>query len=321
MKAITTMFATFPLVAAMILAGCETTNDSSSGGTGAGNDASPKVNPITAQAPATGPAVAEAPAVSPTLMRCGFAVFKGDGATWVFATSAPELKDHMAGRELAKHVTKIRHTGAGIVTVKAPDAETIAAYLAARPGFVTRIVDGYLWVFIEGSPELRAVQAGDELAKHVTKMSNVNGQVRTIKAPDKAVIDAYLPARPGYATRLIGGYLWVFAQGSNDLAVVDAGGELAKHVTKITNVDGQVRTLKAPDGETLRGYLLSKPGFIARVVDGYLWVFRDDSPEFDTIAEGGELAKHVTRINAVGGDVVTIKAPDSETLVAYLADQ
>jgi len=190
---------------------------------------------------------------------------------------------------------------------------------ARRAGYVLFEGDKATWIFHDGSEALKDHMAGRELAKHVTKMSNVNGKVRTLKAPDTQTIEAYLAARPGFATRVIDGYLWVFYQGSEELAIVDAGGELAKHVTKMTNINGKVRTLKAPDAETLKAYNASATGFIARYVDGHLWVFREGSQAYHTIASGGELAKHVTRMKNLNGSIVTIKAADTETLDAYLA--
>jgi len=55
--------------------------------------------------------------------------------------------------EPAKQVIKI---GAGPdgKTIKAPDSETIAEYMAAKKGFVTFIEDGRIWVFRPDSEDL-----------------------------------------------------------------------------------------------------------------------------------------------------------------------
>ncbi len=62
-----------------------------------------------------------------------------------------------------------------------------------------------------------------------------------------------------------------------------------------------------------------KPGF-ATALDkhGRLWVFRADSKEWAEFREKGEPAKQVVRPRS-GPDGLTLKAPDAETLDAYLA--
>lgn len=61
-----------------------------------------------------------------------------------------------------------------------------------------------------------------------------------------------------------------------------------------------------------------KPGFVTCFdKHGRLWVFRADSKELAEFREKGELAKHVIRPRS-GPDGLTLKAPDAETLEAYL---
>ena len=62
-----------------------------------------------------------------------------------------------------------------------------------------------------------------------------------------------------------------------------------------------------------------KPGFVT-VLDkhGRLWVFRAESKELAEFREKGEPAKQVVRPRS-GPDGLTLKAPDAETLDAYLA--
>ncbi len=132
-----------------------------------------------------------------------------------------------------------------------------------KPGFVTKIEDGRLWVFAEGSEELAAFEKDGELAKHITLISRgPNGM--TLKAPDKDTALAYLGEpkggkydRPGFITKIEDGRLWVFAEGSEELAAFEKNGELAKHITLIARgPDGM--TLKAPDKETALAYLGEK---------------------------------------------------------------
>ncbi|QEG42910.1 hypothetical protein [Roseimaritima ulvae] len=122
----------------------------------------------------------------------GFVVHFEDGRLWIFRAQSEALADFRRQGELAKHVIR---PGAGPngVTVKAPDAEVIDAYLVAQPGFVTQFEDGRLWVFRQGSPELKAFREAGELAKHVIR-PGAGPDGRTVKGPDAATLDAYLRA-------------------------------------------------------------------------------------------------------------------------------
>jgi uncharacterized protein (TIGR03000 family) len=66
---------------------------------------------------------------------------------------------------------------------------------------------------------------------------------------------------------------------------------------------------------------LDRPGFVTVLEkDGErqrLWVFRAGSKELDAYKKSGELERHVTRIKA-GPRGMTVRAPDGETLDAYL---
>lgn len=132
----------------------------------------------------------------------------------------------------------------------------------------------------------------------------------------KAQSSADQYAKPGFVTLMEDGRLWVFEEGSKELVKLKEHGELAKHVIRPAAGPDRL-TLKAPDAETVDAYLLAKPGFITRIEDGRLWVFRVGSEEFKKFTEHGELAKHVIR-PAAGPNRMTIKAPDAETAAAYL---
>ncbi|MFP3939362.1 MAG: hypothetical protein ACLF0P_03565 [Thermoanaerobaculia bacterium] len=124
-------------------------------------------------------------------------------------------------------------------------------------------------------------------------------------------------AKPGFHAALEDGRLWVFREGSEDLARFLEHGEPAKQVVRPGAGPGGM-TLKSVDGETLTEYLLTRPGFWVRVEDGRLWVFREGSEELTRFLEHGEPAKQVVRPGA-GPDRITLKAVDVETLDAYLA--
>jgi hypothetical protein len=124
-------------------------------------------------------------------------------------------------------------------------------------------------------------------------------------------------SKEGFVTILEDDRLWVFDENSEQLTAYQTNGELAKHTTQI-GVGPAGLTVKAPDKETILRYLAAKPGFVATVDEGRIWVFRTGSEELKTVTDGGELAKHVTRVNAGPLDT-TLKAPDKETLDEYIA--
>ncbi|MCX8083620.1 MAG: hypothetical protein N3C60_01685 [Calditerrivibrio sp.] len=140
--------------------------------------------------------------------------------------------------------------------------------------------------------------------------------------------------RPGFKTKIVDNRLWVFKEGDKEYAKFEKDGELAKHVT--LPLAGPLKvTIKAPDKETVDEYLkaygnleeaevdwsrynFSKAGFITKIVDGRLWVFKEGDKEYAKFEKDGELAKHVT-IPAGGPHGITIKGPDKETIDAYMA--
>jgi hypothetical protein len=63
-----------------------------------------------------------------------------------------------------------------------------------KPGFVTEVKDGRLWVFREGSKDLAEFRKHGELVKMVTRIgAGPNGM--TIRAGDGKDIDDYLAAK------------------------------------------------------------------------------------------------------------------------------
>lgn len=249
--------------------------------------------------------------------KCGFIARVEDGRLWVFRTGSAEFADYAKHGELAKHVVQPGVGPAGM-TMKAPDAETIRDYLAARAGFVAKFEDGRLWVFRSGSKELADFEKHGELAKHVVRPGAGPGGA-TIKAPDAETLDAYIYAKPNFVTLVEDGRLWVFRRGSKELADFRKHGELAKHVVRPGAGPGGM-TIKAPDNETIAAYTVAREGFRTIVEDGRVWVFRAGSKELADFQKHGELAKHVVRPGA-GPDGVTLKAPDAETIDAYLRGQ
>ena len=111
--------------------------------------------------------------------------------------------------------------------------------------------------------------------------------------------DAAAHQRAGFIVELDDGRLWVMREGQK---------KEEKCVTWIGAAPGGL-TLRAPDAETALAYVASKPGFVVEVDDGRLWVMREGQKKEE---------KCVTRIGA-GPRGVTVRAPDAETLNAYLA--
>lgn len=100
---------------------------------------------------------------------------------------------------LSKSVAMIMLVAAvgGVTTDLQADTGSQDAY--SKPGFVTRVEDGRLWIFREGSKDLKSFEEHGELAKQVVRPAAGPGGI-TLKAPDAETLDAYLLAKPGSTT-------------------------------------------------------------------------------------------------------------------------
>ncbi|MBD1401489.1 hypothetical protein ICT70_12525 [Pelobacter sp. M08fum] len=77
-------------------------------------------------------------------------------------------------------------------------------------------------------------------------------------------------------------------------------------------------TIRAPEFDVIDAYLMAKPGFVTGIEDGRLWVFKEGTKEADAyIASKSKPAKHVVRPGA-GPNGITIRAPEFDTIDAYL---
>jgi uncharacterized protein (TIGR03000 family) len=183
-----------------------------------------------------------------------------------------------------------------------------------KDGFSVLGKDGRWWVFRASSKELSTFEKDGEPEKHVTRL-NAGSLGITLKAPDVETLEEYLAAKQGFVIRCEDGRLWVFRKGSKELESYLKDGELAKHVVR-PGAGPSGKTLKAPDIDVIVGYLTAQEGFETILEDGRLWIFRAGSKELTEFRQQGELAKHITRINA-GPLGLTLKAPDIETIEAY----
>jgi len=187
-------------------------------------------------------------------LKPGFSTKIQSGYLWVYRVGSDELEKANKGIELAKHATAIENINGRVVTVKAPSQEIIRSYLATKDGFTAFIKKGYLWVFRNNSKELAKMQEGQELVKHTTTIRNINGRATTIKSSDKETIECYLAAKSGFVIELVDGRIWVFLPDSKEHATVISGGSLAKHVTRLQNINGKVQVIKSPTAEILDLY-------------------------------------------------------------------
>jgi hypothetical protein len=238
-----------------------------------------------------------------------------DGRLWVFALASEALAEYFETGGYEKHVT-MPGGGPGGMTVKAPTTDEIYNYMTLRDGFVTKIIDGRLWVFLAGTPEAADLANGEVSEKHVTRVGD--GPLGlTIKSADSETIDAYLTQKSGFETAMVDGRLWVFRVGSEEWNEFKTNGPNDKHVTQV-GVGPQGMTVKAPDYETITDYMTSAKGFRTFLDDGRLWVFLDRSGALSEYLATGEPAKCVTRVGE-GPLGMTVKSDDASTIEMYLA--
>ena len=156
----------------------------------------------------------------------------------------------------------------------------------------------------------------------VVMVGCVHGQagVVPVSAPEKAAVATVKYDKPGFYTQLDtrDERLWVFAEGSEDLAKFKAEGRPARHVLR-PGAGPNGMTLKSTESETILAYVVAKPGFYTSMdKDGRVWVFAEGSEELAAFKEKGKPARHVVR-PAAGPLGLTIKSTDFDVLDAYQA--
>lgn len=125
-----------------------------------------------------------------THRKPGFVTWVDEGRLWIFELTSVEAADFVKSGDLAKSVTRIA-AGPNGMTVRSADTETMDAYLTARDGFETFIVDGRLWVFRSGAEALAEFKQFGEPSRSVTRVG-VGPNGLTVRSVDGATIDAYL---------------------------------------------------------------------------------------------------------------------------------
>jgi uncharacterized protein YneR len=189
-----------------------------------------------------------------TSAKPGFRTFVEDGRIWIFEENSEALAEFLAVGEPAKSVTWI---GAGPrgVSIRGESAETLLAYLGSRPGFKVFVEDERLWVFEEGSEELKQFLAVGEPAKSVTWIGAGPRGV-SLRGENAETLLAYVASRPGFRVFVEDERLWVFREGSEGLREYMTSGEPAKSVTLI-GAGPRGRTIRSDERETLTAYLAS----------------------------------------------------------------
>lgn len=204
----------------------------------------------------------------------------------------------------------VHFTADGKVVSASPDKEEYR-----KPGYVTWVIDGRLWLFVMNSTDAADFVKSGDLAKNVTRIAAGPDRM-SVRSSNAETIDAYLAAKEGFFVWPVEGRLWVYHSDDPALADFLAGTEPAKVVIRPgAGPDGV--TLKATETETLDAYIAAREGFATFIEDGRIWVFKADAEELAAFQRDGEIAKSVTRPGA-GPAGMTVRAPDAETLDAYL---
>lgn len=136
----------------------------------------------------------------------------------------------------------------GTVVSASPDRENYR-----RPGFVTWMKEGRLWVFLMTTPEAADFLRSGELAKSVTRPAAGPDRV-SVRSADSETIDAYLASKDGFVAWPVEGRFWIHRSDDPSLAAFVGGAEPAKVVIR-PGAGPNGETLKATDSETLDAYL------------------------------------------------------------------
>ncbi|MFM8980599.1 MAG: hypothetical protein ACKOSS_09085 [Planctomycetia bacterium] len=122
-----------------------------------------------------------------------------------------------------------------------------------RPAYVTREVDGRLWIFKRWSKDLADFAKKGEPAKQVTLVGQGPGGM-TVRCPDVETFKGWQHSKPGFETFFKEGRWWVFREGSLFASEMRYFGEPAKTVTLVGR--GPYGTsLRSSDAETAQAWL------------------------------------------------------------------
>lgn len=249
--------------------------------------------------------------------RPGFYGVRDDGRLWVFRADSEDLEEFLKVGEPAKSVT-LPGRGPSGMTIRGVDKESIYAYMYNKPGFEVFYDEGRLWVFRTGSEDMATYLKVGEPAKSVT-LPGRGPKGMTIRSSDRETIDSYMYGKPGYEVFIEDGRMWVFEEGSEELATFKKVGEPAKSVT-LPGRGPKGMTIRSSDRKVIDAYTYGKPGFDIDVVDGRIWVFMEGSEAFEEYSKVGEPAKSVT-LPGRGPNGMTIRGADREVIEAYMVSK
>lgn len=190
-----------------------------------------------------------------------------------------------------------------------------------KPGFVTGVKDGRLWVFRAGTDEAKAfLKDGKYPAKHAVRPA-AGPAGMTIRSPEAADITAYIMAKEGFTVAEADGRFWIYRDGTDEQkAFAEKGKHPAKHAVRPGAGPGGA-TLRSPEAATINEYLATKSGFAAYADDGRLWIYQAGTEDHAKFMKSGKHpAKHVVRPGAGPGGI-TLRAVEADVLNAYLVHQ
>lgn len=186
----------------------------------------------------------------------GFVVIPDENRLWVFKQGSDALQSFLKDGEPAK-IAAWPAAGPLGMTLKSADTETLAEYVTSKPGFYTKIEDGRLWVFKQGSKELEQFLAEGEPAKMAIRPA-AGPRGMTVKGPDQETLLTYLLSVEGLHVSIADGRIWVFREGSEELKAFQEDGEPAKIVVR-PGAGPMGMTVKGPDAETVDAFLRAFP--------------------------------------------------------------
>ncbi len=158
-----------------------------------------------------------------------------------------------AGCTTGQDDTRIKSDAAA----KGAPAVAAAASSYDRPGYITEVHDGRLWVFHKDSKAYNDFKTQGEPAKVVTRIAAGPNRM-TVRSTDAEIIDGYLLTKPSYVAEVHDGRLWVFEAGSKVYTDFKTQGEPAKVVTRI-GAGPNGMTIRSTDAKVIDGYLAANP--------------------------------------------------------------
>jgi hypothetical protein len=123
-----------------------------------------------------------------------------------------------------------------------------------RPGFVTRVEKGRLWVFRSGSKDLSSYLKGGEPAKSAT-LVGAGPEGMSLRGPDIETLEAYGAAKEGYTVYFKDDRYFVFKADSMDSVLMAKWGSEPSKTATLVGEGPNGRTVRAPDMETAQGYV------------------------------------------------------------------